>query len=136
MQAGKVGSVDLGHLNAIDRIITVQGRASDVLALGVGGGGDGRRARLDGVDEVLVREVSDPREVEVEREQAPGTVRWVRGVGAVREDVRVEGLDVVGEEDACREHGGEVCAPELYALTFRQQTYALKRETDAPSSRL
>lgn len=116
LQARQVTSVDLGHRRPIHCVIAVQRRVADILTFGVRSGGDRRRARLDGVDEVLVGEVCDPGEVQVEREQAPGAVRRVCGVGSVREDVRIEGLDVVGKEDTRGEHSTQVCTPELVRL--------------------
>lgn len=104
LQARQIASINLGHLRPVHRIIAVQRRVADILTFGICSGGDRRRARLDGVDEVLVGEVGDPGEVQVEREQASGAVWRVCGVGSVREDVRIEGLDVVGKEDTRGEH--------------------------------
>ena len=112
-QSVNVRPIDALERRVEHRVVAVQRRVRDVLALALRDLRQARGALPRGVVERLVGGLGPIRVVDVERKEALGARGGVRGrvVRAVREDGGQEGLDVVRDEGAGAQR--EVLAPEL-----------------------
>lgn len=118
-QASQVRTKDPIQRRVLLRIVAIERRIGDILALGDGDLGKLCCTSARRIADELIGRGELPREVDVEREERTRALGWVRGrvEGALAEDALDERLDVVRQE--CGGRKAQSGAPELQAWRHR-----------------